>query len=140
MKPVRWPLFHHPDTPTYINGRVVLLGDSAHASSPSQAAGAGQGLEDALVLSRLLGLVESADQLDVAFKAYDAVRRPRAQNVVQQSLEVGTAYFLVYPEFGNDLKKLTDDANRRLPQIWWHDLEDDCKTAEQHFKELVKQS
>ncbi|KAN0094096.1 putative salicylate hydroxylase [Hyaloscypha variabilis] len=138
LEPVKWPLFHHPDTPTYINGRVVLLGDSAHASSPSQAAGAGQGLEDALVLSRLLGLVESADQLDAAFQAYDAVRRPRAQNVVQQSLEVGTAYFLVHPEFGNDLQKLTDDANKRLPLIWWHDLEGDCKIAKNYFRELVK--
>jgi len=139
VKPVKWPLFHHPDTPTYINGRVALLGDSAHASSPSQAAGAGQGLEDALVLSRLLGLVESADQLDAAFEAYDAVRRPRAQNVVQQSLEVGTAYFLVHPDFGNDLQKLTDDANKRLPLIWWHDLQGDCKSAENHFRELVKE-
>ncbi|KAE9368316.1 putative salicylate hydroxylase [Stipitochalara longipes BDJ] len=140
VKPIKWPLFHHPDTPTYINGRVVLLGDSAHASSPSQAAGAGQGLEDALVLSRLLGLVESTDELDAAFQAYDAVRRPRAQNVVQQSLEVGTAYFLVHPDFGNDLQKLTDDANKRLPLIWWHDLEGDCKIAENHFRELVKRS
>jgi 2-polyprenyl-6-methoxyphenol hydroxylase-like FAD-dependent oxidoreductase len=140
VKPVKWPLFHHPDTPTYHNGRVVLLGDSAHASSPSQAAGAGQGLEDALVLSRLLGLVESVDQLDTAFQAYDAVRRPRAQRVVQESNEVGIAYFLVHPNFGNNLQKLTDDANRRLPQIWWHDLEGDCKTAENHFKDLVTRS
>ena len=115
-----------------------MLGDSAHASSPSQAAGAGQGLEDALVLSRLLGLVQSADQLDAALEAYDAVRRPRAQNVVQQSSEVGMAYFLVHPDFGNDLQKLTDDANKRLPLIWWHDLDGDCKSAEDHFRELVK--
>ncbi|KAF4626969.1 hypothetical protein G7Y89_g11187 [Cudoniella acicularis] len=38
VKPMKWPLFHHPDTPTYYNGRICLLGDSAHASSPSQAA------------------------------------------------------------------------------------------------------
>ncbi len=91
------------------------------------------------MLSRLLGLVESVDQLDAAFQAYDAVRRPRAQKVVQQSLEVGTAYFLVHPDFGNDLQKLTDDANKRLPLIWWHDLEGDCKVAENYFRELVKE-
>lgn len=60
--------------------------------------------------------------------------------MVQQSLEVGTAYFLVHPDFGNDLQKLTDDANKRLPLIWWHDLEGDCKIAENHFRELVKES
>lgn len=116
------------------------MGDSAHASLPSQAAGAGQGLEDALVLSRVLGLVENADQLDAAFEAYDAIRRPRAQRVVQESREVGIAYFLVHPKFGNDLQKLTDDANERLPLIWWHDLEGDCKIAETNFKERVKAS
>ncbi|KAL2811616.1 hypothetical protein BJX63DRAFT_274783 [Aspergillus granulosus] len=66
-KPVKWPLFHHPDTPIYYLNRVCLLGDAAHASSPSQAAGAGQGLEDALILSRLLSLVHSPDHIETAF-------------------------------------------------------------------------
>jgi salicylate hydroxylase len=60
--------------------------------------------------------------------------------VVQQSLEVGTAYFLVHPKFGNDLQKLTDDANKRLPLIWWHDLEGDCEAAEKYFRELLTRS
>ena len=119
---------------------MVLLGDSAHASSPSQAAGAGQGLEDALILSRLLGLVQSADQLDAAFEVYDAIRRPRAQKVTQDSREVGIGYFLIHPDFGNDLQKITDDANRRLPLIWWYDLEGDCRIAENRFRELIGQS
>lgn len=137
---MKWPLFHHPDTPTYYKGRVCLLGDSAHASSPSQAAGAGQGLEDALIFSKILSLVNSPSQLDAAFQVYDSIRRPRAQRVVQESKEVGVAYFLTHPDFGNDLQKITDDANRRLPLIWWHDLEGDLKTAESKFKELVEKS
>ncbi|KAL4881660.1 hypothetical protein BJY04DRAFT_207432 [Aspergillus karnatakaensis] len=137
-KPIRWPLFHHPDTPTYFNGRICLLGDAAHASSPSQAAGAGQGLEDALVLSRLLSLVQCPVQLQIAFEVYDHIRRPRAQAVVQQSHEVMQAYFLVHPEFGSDLQKLTDDANRRLPLLWWHDLEKDLQAAEDRFYCLVE--
>ena len=137
VKPMKWPLFHHPDTPTYINGRICLLGDSAHASSPSQAAGAGQGLEDALVLSRILGLVRSADQLDAALEVYDSIRRPRAQKVVQDSKEVGEVYFLVHPDFGTDLQKITNDANKRLPLIWWHDLAADVKAAEDTFEKLV---
>jgi len=130
-------LFHHYDTPTYYNGRICLLGDSAHASSPSQAAGAGQGLEDALILSRILGLAKNADQLEHAFQVYDSIRQPRAQQVVQQSLEVLIAYFLADPEIGHDMQKLTDDANMRLPLIWWHDLDTDVKTAEDRFKALT---
>jgi salicylate hydroxylase len=135
-KPAKWPLFHHPFTSTYYNHRICLLGDVAHASSPSQAAGAGQGLEDALVLSKLLGKVKSADQLENAFEAYDAIRRPRAQGMVQESLDVMVAYYLIHPKFGHDLQKITDEANRRLPLIWWHDLEADVATAEQHFARL----
>jgi salicylate hydroxylase len=137
-KPAKWPLFHHPDTPTYYNGLVCLLGDSAHASSPSQAAGAGQGLEDALILSKILGLVESADQLQHAFQVYDSIRRPRAQAVVQESREVGVAYFLDHPKFLHDLQKITDEANKRLPLIWWYDLEADVKEAETRFRALTK--
>ncbi|PGG99241.1 hypothetical protein AJ79_08633 [Helicocarpus griseus UAMH5409] len=138
-KPCRWPLFHHPNTSTYYEGRVCLLGDSAHASSPSQAAGAGQGLEDALVLSRLLGLVKNPGQLETAFQVYSSIRQPRAQAVVQESQEVLVAHFLVHPRFGRDIQKLTDDANKRLPLIWFHDLDADVKAAENWFKALTRQ-
>lgn len=134
---MKWPLFHHPDTPTYYVGRICLLGDSAHASSPSQAAGAGQGLEDSLILSRILGLVKNADQLEQAFQVYDSIRRPRAQKVVQQSQEVLDAYFFHNPEIGSDMQKITDDANVRLPLIWFHDLEADIKEAEERFVALT---
>ena len=135
---MQWPLFHHPDTPTYYNERICLLGDVAHASSPSQAAGAGQGLEDALILSKLLGLVQSSDQLDAAIQVYDSIRRPRAQGVVRDSGVIMQQYFLVHPDFGNDLKKITEDANTRLPQLWWHDLEGDLRRAEDEFNVLAK--
>ncbi|KAL4899043.1 hypothetical protein BDW74DRAFT_189572 [Aspergillus multicolor] len=131
--PVRWPLFHHPNTPTYYRQNICLLGDAAHASSPSQAAGAGQGLEDALILSRLLRLVSHPSEIQIAFQVYDSIRRPRAQSVVQQSHEVMHAYYLLHPNFGDDLQKLTDDANERLLKLWWHDLEKDVRDAGRTF-------
>jgi salicylate hydroxylase len=135
---MKWPLFHHPDTPTYYKGRICLLGDSAHASSPSQAAGAGQGLEDSLILSRLLGLVQSKDELDSAIQVYDLIRRPRAQDVVRCSAQVGLAYYLLDPKFGSDLNKIAADANIRLPLLWWHDLDGDLKRAEDSFRAKVR--
>ena len=41
---------------TYKNksNNVILIGDAAHAMLPHQGAGAGQGLEDALILAKLL--------------------------------------------------------------------------------------
>ncbi|KAI1846692.1 hypothetical protein JX265_009005 [Neoarthrinium moseri] len=138
-KPLRWPTWHHPKTSTYYKGRVCLLGDVAHASSPHQAAGAGQGLEDAVVLSHLLPLVESPDQLEVAFKVYDSIRRPRAQKVVTTSYEAGIIYTWLDPEIGDDMNKIVENANQRLHWIWQHDLKGDMASAENEFKRLTSE-
>lgn len=89
------------------------------------------------MLSRLLGLVRHKDQIEDAFQIYDSIRRPRAQAVVQESREVGLAYYLIHPDFGHDLQQITDEANRRLPLIWWYDLEADVKKAEERFKSRI---
>jgi len=135
---VKWGLFHHPETPIYYKGRICLLGDSAHASSPHQAAGAGQALEDALILSRLLGTVKEKSHLDVAFKVYDSIRRPRAQKVVSTSFEAGQIYMFRNPEIRDDTQKIADNANARLPWIWTHDLSADTMRAVGEFESLVK--
>jgi salicylate hydroxylase len=93
-------------------------------------------LEDALILSRLLGLVKTTGQVENALRMYDSIRRPRAQSVVRESKEVSGIYFLKHPKFGADLQQITDDANKRLPLIWWYDLEADLKAAEDGFNAL----
>lgn len=132
--PLRWPIFHHPDTPTYYNGRICLVGDVAHASSPGQAAGAGQGLEDAVVLAHLLSLVGEPGQLDAAFEVYDEIRRPRAQKVVKTSQEAGEMYVWRDPDIGSDMQKIVENANGRLHWIWKHDLKGDVRKAEEMFE------
>ncbi|KAI1335983.1 hypothetical protein F5Y15DRAFT_221802 [Xylariaceae sp. FL0016] len=136
-QPLRWPTWHHPKTSTYFNGRVCLLGDVAHASSPHQAAGAGQGLEDAVILSHLLTLVKSPSQLEAAFSAYDTIRRPRAQKVVNTSFEAGNIYMWLDSEIGDDMTKILENANQRLHWIWQHDLREDVKKAEGHYSRSV---
>lgn len=138
-KPLKWPLWHHPNTPTYYKGRVCLLGDVAHASSPHQAAGAGQGLEDAVVLSHLLSLAESADQLEATFEVYDSIRRPRAQKVVVTSLQAGNMYMWLDPEIGEDMNKIVANANQRFHWIWQHNIKADLQTAEDEFNRLVSE-
>ncbi|MCO6059069.1 FAD-dependent monooxygenase, partial [Pseudomonas sp. MOB-449] len=53
--PTLWALHELAELPGYVHGRVALIGDAAHAMLPHQGAGAGQGLEDAYFLARLLG-------------------------------------------------------------------------------------
>jgi 2-polyprenyl-6-methoxyphenol hydroxylase-like FAD-dependent oxidoreductase len=65
----------------WVKGRVVLIGDAAHASSPSMASGGGMAMEDALVLAETIA---AGPSLDKALPAFVARRRPRVEWVQAQ--------------------------------------------------------
>ena len=68
-------------------GRVVLVGDAAHACPPTLAQGAAMSLEDVLVLAELLtGRDDWDDQL---FTDYHDRRLPRVRMVVDASVQLG---------------------------------------------------
>lgn len=73
-------------TKTWSHGRVVLLGDAVHATTPHLGSGAGAAVEDAIVLSDLL---TSSGSLAEALSLYDQKRIPRASLVVNNSLKIG---------------------------------------------------
>ncbi|GAA4023662.1 FAD-dependent monooxygenase [Hymenobacter glaciei] len=68
-------------------GRVLLLGDAAHATTPNMGQGAGQAIEDALALARSLHLHPT--NINAAFQAFEARRRPRTTRIVEQSWLMG---------------------------------------------------
>ena len=68
-------------------GRVVLIGDAAHACPPTMAQGAAQALEDAAVLTELL--LSSAALDDGLWAAFTARRFERAKTVVEASCQLG---------------------------------------------------
>jgi 2-polyprenyl-6-methoxyphenol hydroxylase-like FAD-dependent oxidoreductase len=72
-------------------GRVVLIGDAAHASSPMMGQGGCMAMEDALALAE--SLVEH-DSLAKALEAYVARRRPRVSWVHQESTAVAESFRL----------------------------------------------
>jgi 2-polyprenyl-6-methoxyphenol hydroxylase-like FAD-dependent oxidoreductase len=63
-------------------GRVLLVGDAAHATSPNMAEGAAMALEDALVLVSCLRRMESIPE---ALAVFEDRRRPRAEWVRTQT-------------------------------------------------------
>lgn len=66
-------------------GRVALLGDAAHATTPHLGQGAGMAIEDALVLAE--ELARHGDP-EAAFAAYHARRAPRCSYIVERSLAI----------------------------------------------------
>ncbi|KAF5705071.1 salicylate hydroxylase [Fusarium mundagurra] len=147
-KPVKWGLFHHAKTSTYYKDRVCILGDSAHASMPFQAAGAAQGVEDALVLAYVVEeLMKSPTrgsqqlvEINAGLRAYDAIRRPRAQKQLDRAFEVGKMIYFQHPECGDDMTKILNKLqNGWLDWLWFPDLKADVDTAlSQMRKELHK--
>ena len=80
------PLFGLMTPAPWHRGRVVLLGDAVHATTPHLASGAGIAVEGALVLAQEL---ERATGVDAALAAYAARCEPRARRVVESSIRLG---------------------------------------------------
>ncbi|KAF9228173.1 FAD/NAD(P)-binding domain-containing protein [Gyrodon lividus] len=92
-RPSRWALHTLRPLPHYVHGRVALLGDAAHAMEPHFGAGAGQAIEDAFILGRLLTheLTHRGNVAD-ALKIYEEVRLPFANRILQSSHDIGQSY------------------------------------------------
>ena len=75
-------------------GRVTLLGDAIHATTPNLGQGACQALEDAVILTDSLRRCASAEG---ALRDYEARRRHRANFVIGQSRRIRTMVQLTNP-------------------------------------------
>ncbi len=71
--------------PPWYRGRVVLIGDAAHATTPQLAMGAAIAMEDAIVLAELLA---DGDDLGEALEQFMARRFERCRLVVENSVQL----------------------------------------------------
>lgn len=67
-------------------GNTVLIGDAVHATTPHLAAGAGIGIEDAIVLTEECARAET---VEAALIAFEARRWDRCRMVVENSARLG---------------------------------------------------
>jgi len=120
----RWAIFDTGDHPMpyYNKGRVVVLGDAGHATSPHHGAGAGMCIEDAAIMAELLADPRVAANghkgLDAAFKAYSDQRLERTQWLVQSSRRSGDLYEWRAEGVGRDIKKIESECRERDEIVW----------------------
>ncbi|MGZ8350237.1 MAG: FAD-dependent monooxygenase, partial [Allosphingosinicella sp.] len=69
-------------------GRVVLIGDAVHATTPHLASGAGMAVEDALVLTD--ELARAAGDVPAALEAFTDRRYDRCKFIVDSSVGIAT--------------------------------------------------
>lgn len=101
-----WQALDHDPAPHYVRGRVGVLGDAAHTALPFAGNGAGQALEDAAVLDRLLGEVREDGDVALALRAYNAVRLARTQKVVELARRFGRVYAFAEEGIGADGERI----------------------------------
>ena len=70
----------------WFDGRVLLIGDAVHATTPHLASGAGIGIEDAIVIAEELARAGSVGE---ALERFQARRWERCRMVVEGSLRLG---------------------------------------------------
>ncbi|MCJ1248745.1 hypothetical protein MMC30_005964 [Trapelia coarctata] len=96
----RWAIHVVQPLPYCVCGPVALIGDSAHAMTPHQGLGGGQGIEDAYILWRLLAHpTTSRSNLAKVLQIYNDIRLPFAQKVAARSLANGLMYGFLLPEY-----------------------------------------
>ncbi|KAL0948100.1 hypothetical protein HGRIS_010717 [Hohenbuehelia grisea] len=125
--PTAWAIHALKPLKTYVSRRVALLGDAAHAMTPHQGAGAGQAIDDAFVLSALLGsTLCNPESIPQVLQAYNAVRQPFGNRVVAASRAQGLFYEFNAPGFedihseGQDTisKARLEEGAEQLVQTW----------------------
>ncbi|MFS0917399.1 FAD-dependent monooxygenase [Brevibacillus sp. 179-C 1.1 NHS] len=84
---LRHDIYDRTPLKRWSDGRVTLVGDAAHPMLPNLGQGAGQGMEDALVLAR--SLAEAETDSARALRMYEEQRKKRANAIVKGSRLMG---------------------------------------------------
>ncbi|KAL9114590.1 MAG: hypothetical protein Q9227_001268 [Pyrenula ochraceoflavens] len=137
--PGKWRLNDHAllDEWVYLDGKVVLLGDAAHAMLPHQGSGAGHAIEDGYILGMALRdfFLHSSEPLSVFTKLYESVRVPRAQRGQATARQAGDVYELQGPEFEgiknfeDGLPIIRQKMTGRMKWFWGADIKEDYVQA-----------
>jgi 2-polyprenyl-6-methoxyphenol hydroxylase-like FAD-dependent oxidoreductase len=79
------PVHTMPRLPAWHTDRMIVIGDAAHAPSPTSGQGASLAIEDAIQLAKCLRDLPGPAQ---AFAAFEQIRRPRVEKVIKQAARI----------------------------------------------------
>jgi 2-polyprenyl-6-methoxyphenol hydroxylase-like FAD-dependent oxidoreductase len=74
--------------PAWHHGRMIVIGDAAHAPSPTSGQGASLSIEDALMLAKSL---RDQPGHQAAFAAFEAARRPRVERIIKWAARINSS-------------------------------------------------
>jgi salicylate hydroxylase len=96
----RWALHSRDPLDSWVTGRVSLLGDAAHPTTPFLGMGAAMSIEDGVILGRCIAAC-GEDWAD-ALSRYERARLARGNGIHVDSLERGARIFGTKPEERNE--------------------------------------
>ena len=67
---------------------MIVIGDAAHAPTPTSGQGASLSIEDAVVLAQCLRDLPTPQH---AFARFEALRRPRAERIIKQAARINSS-------------------------------------------------
>ena len=82
------PVHSVPHLRLWHTDRLIVIGDAAHAPTPSSGQGASLAIEDAVVLAKCLRDLTDPQE---AFVRFEALRRPRVERIIKQAARVNSS-------------------------------------------------
>lgn len=83
---IRTDLSDLPILPKWYSGKIVLLGDAAHATTPNLGQGGAQAVEDGYLLAKMMDQHATPEE---AFRHYQTIRQEKARRIVMRSRWLG---------------------------------------------------
>jgi 2-polyprenyl-6-methoxyphenol hydroxylase-like FAD-dependent oxidoreductase len=84
-----WKLLDMPVLPTWISGRLALMGDAAHPFLSHQGQGGGCAIEDAAALSVVMEPGTKPEEIPERLRLYEKIRYERANRIQEYSRRAG---------------------------------------------------
>lgn len=136
-----WPFYAMPKLTNWASstGRVIMIGDAAHAMPASSGQGVNQALEDAFSLAMVLSSTHMNETLSVALRFWQSWRQGKIDKVLQMAKATNTKRM----SEAERLKLLQNQVDDRSghgqasqgPLSWLFDL--DLLTLDAKLKDLV---